>query len=135
MPINPATARIAPRIPPFDWTDEAAPVKGATVPVGPAAPPETVPEPDGIGAVVLPGIGNGGEVLSVVGAAVVLGDPEVLVDGAVKPAGSSMPLSEAQVFGSTPSGQQSPFVKQKEPDGQGSVRQDDQYESQFGLSL
>lgn len=107
------------------------------VPVGPAPPPEIVPEPDAAGTVVLPGIGNGGATVDVLagedvtfadveasGEEVTLADAEVSVAGALvvlpKLAGRVMPLSVAQVLGSTPSGQQSPLVRQKEPVGQGS---------------
>lgn len=113
------------------------------VPVGPA-PPEMVPEPDAAGTVVLPGIGNGGATVDVLAGEevtladveafeeeVTLADAEVSVAGALvvlpKLAGRVMPLSVAQVLGSTPLGQQSPLVKQKEPVGQGSVKQNNQY--------
>lgn len=102
-----------------------------TVLAGLAAPPEAVPaaapEPEGAGAEALVGMGKGGDVERVVGEEVTWTEAVVSVAAVVaaevvlpKSAGSSMPLSEAQVLGSTPSGQQRPFVRQKEPAGQGS---------------
>jgi len=75
------------------------------------------------------GVGNGGCCDAGVVAAAGVDDAEAEADadadaelsgaGAVlKPAGRVTPLAAAQLFGSSPLGQQKPWVRQKEPPGQ-----------------
>lgn len=138
----PAKHNRPPKSAPAKFSDDAAPVngamvedvRGAPVPEAAALPAGAVPDAAGPVGFTL-GIGNGGATVGLTDGAAVAGALETSTEAVVsvgwagggalvwllsKLAGSLMPLSVAQVAGSTPSGQQRPWTRQKEPDGQGS---------------
>lgn len=130
------------------FNDDAAPVNGLRVEDGRGeepVPDRPVPVaagavPEAAGALEADGIGNGGATVPVPVGLLVAGALETsteavvsvavggagLVAGALKLGGRVTPLSTAHFTGSTPLGQQNPLIRQNEPVGQGSGKQNHQ---------